>query len=111
MNEEMGEEGKLARVIEALKEYDPERIILFGSQARGEEDSYSDLDLVLIKETQERFLDRLEKVFELVQPDFALDVLVYTPEEWDRMKDEGNPFVEMVLTEGKIIYERPPRRS
>lgn len=105
------EEEQLARVIEALKEYDPERIILFGSRARGEEDSYSDLDLVLIKETQERFLDRLEKVFELVQPDFALDVLVYTPEEWARMKEEGNSFVEMVLEEGKIIYERPPRRS
>jgi predicted nucleotidyltransferase len=71
----------LSHIISALKEYNPERIILFGSQARGDEDEYSDLDIVIIKETGERFLDRLKTVYELVQPTFAMDVLVYTRKE------------------------------
>lgn len=89
-----------------MREYDPERIILFGSHARRDADEYSDLDLVVIKETEERFLDRLKRVFDLIDPDFALDILVYTPQEFARMVEEGNQFLERVLEEGVIIYEK-----
>lgn len=97
---------KLAHIISTLKEYKPERIILFGSHARGEADEYSDLDIVVIKETEERFLDRLKTIYELVRPTFAMDVLVYTPQELAQMQERGNPFIEMVLTEGVVIYEK-----
>ena len=99
----------VASTIAALKEYDPQRVILFGSWARGDEDEYSDLDLVIIKETQERFLDRLERVYDLVKPTFAMDVLVYTPQEFAEMQERNNYFTEMVLKEGVVIYERPKR--
>jgi predicted nucleotidyltransferase len=98
---------RVAHIIASLEEYDPQRVIVFGSWARGDEDEYSDLDLVIIKETQERFLDRLEKVYELVKPTFAMDVLVYTPQELQEMREGDNPFIEMVLREGVTIYERP----
>jgi predicted nucleotidyltransferase len=98
---------RVAHIIASLAEYDPQRVILFGSWARGDEDEYSDLDLVIIKETQERFLDRLERVYELVKPTFAMDVLVYTPQEFAKMQERDNPFIEMVLKEGVVIYERP----
>jgi predicted nucleotidyltransferase len=100
---------RMAHVIASLEEYDPQRVILFGSWARGDEDEYSDLDLVIIKETQERFLDRLEKVYELVKPTFAMDVLVYTPQEFAEMQERENPFIEMVMKEGVTIYERPQK--
>jgi len=103
----ISQQDRITQVVSALKEYEPERIILFGSQARRTADQYSDLDIVIIKETDERFLDRLNTVYELVQPRFAMDVLVYTPQEFREMQEQGNAFVEMVLKEGVIIYEGP----
>ena len=49
----------LDEIVAILKSYDPERIILFGSRARGEADEYSDYDLMVIKRTDRPFLDRL----------------------------------------------------
>ncbi|MEN6317443.1 MAG: nucleotidyltransferase domain-containing protein [Syntrophaceae bacterium] len=46
---------KIKRIVESLKPYEPEKIYLFGSWARGEGDSLSDLDLVLIKKTRVSF--------------------------------------------------------
>lgn len=103
----ISQQDRIAQVVSALREYEPDRIILFGSQARRNADQYSDLDMVIIKETDERFLDRLQTVYELVQPRFAMDVLVYTPQEFTEMQERGNSFVEMVLKEGIVVYERP----
>lgn len=79
---------------------------MFGSYARGEQDAYSDVDIVVIKDTQERFLDRLATVYEYVCPDFAMDVLVYTPGEFEEMASEGNPLIERIRREGIVLYER-----
>ena len=97
----------LKRVLERLKEYQPEKIILFGSYARGQTDEYSDLDFVLIKKTDKRFLERLIEVAKLIDNDLGdVDVFVYTPEEFERMIEWGNPFIEWVLKEGRILYEK-----
>jgi predicted nucleotidyltransferase len=97
----------LLRLVEALQPYAPEKILLFGSCARGEDDTFSDVDIVVIKDTQQRFLDRLAAVYEYVCPDYALDVLVYTPDEFAAMSAAGNPFIEKVEREGVVLYEGP----
>ncbi len=97
----------MLRLVESLQPYAPEKILLFGSCARGEDDTYSDVDIVVIKDTQQRFLDRLAAVYEHVCPDYALDVLVYTPGEFAAMSAAGNPFIEQVLREGIVLYEGP----
>ena len=99
---------RVERVVSSLQEYDPERIILFGSCARRDADEHSDIDIIVIKETEERFLDRLKRVYRLVKPSFAMDVLVYTPGELEEMRGRGNPFLEEALSEGIIVYERHP---
>jgi len=98
---------KIVRLLNQLEEYNPEKVILFGSQAKNSSDSYSDIDLIIIKNTRKLFLDRIKDVLGIIKPNFAIDILVYTPGEFQKMVSEGNPFLEHVLKEGKVIYEKP----
>ena len=83
------------------------KAILFGSYARGEADGCSDLDLAIIAETEKPFLDRYQDPWDLLLAwPRGMDLLVYTPEEFERMQAEGNPFIERVVEEGVVIYER-----
>ena len=97
---------KIKRVVDCLKRYGPEQIILFGSYARGEADEYSDLDVVVVKQTEQRFLERLIEAAKCLDNDLGkVDVFVYTREEIEEMKRNENPFIEQVLTEGIVLYE------
>src|SRR5206468_5424429 len=96
----------LDEIVRVLKAYDPERLILFGSRARGEADEYSDYDLMVIKCTDRPFLDRLrDMVPYLRQITRPADILVYTPEEFACMGETGLGWV--VRQEGVTLYERP----
>lgn len=98
--------ARINKIVRALKPYDPEQVILFGSAARGDADRYSDIDIAIIKETDARFLDRLARVYELIQPDFALDALVYTPSEFAAMRARHNPFAEEIVRDGIVVYAK-----
>jgi len=99
-------ESRIEDILDLLRRYDPEKVILFGSQAGASSDRYSDIDLVIIKETKKRFLDRLKEVIEIIRPNFAIDIFVYTPREFQEMIAEGNPFLEHVLKKGNVVYEK-----
>ncbi len=95
------------KLLEAVRPYQPERIYVFGSFAREEEDELSDLDVVVIKRTAQPFLERLREVSRLLPADLgAVDILVYTPEEFVRMLANGNAFAEMIVEEGRLIYDQ-----
>ncbi len=89
-----------------IDRYDPERVVLFGSHARGDAAPTSDIDLLVVKKTDRRFLDRLLDAIEAMDPEEAVDILVYTPEELDGMVRRGNPFVTRALSEGRELYVR-----
>lgn len=98
---------KVDKVVKCLMQYEPEKIIIFGSYVRDEMDEYSDLDFVVIKKTEKRFIERLIEVARLIDLDLGkVDVFVYTPEELERMIEWENPFIERVLKEGRILYEK-----
>ena len=109
--------GKLAdsttmeRVVKALLAYEPEEIILFGSAARDDADEYSDLDLIVVKNTQTRFMERLSEVNQHLPAGKAVDAFVYTPLELRTMVEEDNPFIEQALIDGKLLYERSPGKG
>ena len=94
------------RTTDVLRRYDVQRAILFGSFARGEASRHSDVDLLLVKETDERFLDRARGLLEELAarlPLYDVDVLVYTPAELRTLRDR--PFFRSVLSEGIVLYE------
>lgn len=101
---------EIKRVVAVLRErYSPDKIILFGSGGRGDFGEDSDIDLLIIKETSKRPLDRMREVYELVySPDhyLALDPLVYTPKELTQRLALGDFFVHEIMEEGRVLYER-----
>ncbi|MCA9972837.1 MAG: nucleotidyltransferase domain-containing protein [Anaerolineales bacterium] len=100
----------LKNVLDTLvTRYRPEKVILFGSMAEGRTGEWSDLDLVIIKETSQPFVARSEEVALLCMAPVGVDYLVYTPDEFEQMISEQNAFVlEEVLQKGKVLYERQP---
>jgi predicted nucleotidyltransferase len=100
-------DAELQRYILLLREqYQPEKVILFGSLAAGEIGEWSDIDLVIVKETEQRFLDRTKEVLQLLRPRVGVDILVYTPQEFEALSRE-RPFVRTEIQEkGKVLYAR-----
>ena len=89
-----------------FKKHKFQRAILFGSLARNEASRHSDIDLILIQNTNLRFLDRYEGVlaaFSQALPEWDVDVLIYTPKELAEIS--GRHFIRQALKEGKILYE------
>jgi predicted nucleotidyltransferase len=100
-------ENELARIVSVLvNEYEPLKIVLFGSLVTGDIHEYSDIDLVVIKNSQKGFYERLEEVGLLVMSRRGADILVYTPDEFEIVKDRLF-FQEEVLKKGRVLYEVP----
>jgi len=98
---------ELKRIVEVIKrQYDPERIILFGSMAVRKVHEWSDIDLVIIKKTPKRFIERALEVGRLVQPRVGIDLFIYTPEEYEFLLKERSSFLLSVLKTGETVYEK-----
>lgn len=99
---------ELARIVIKLKrDYQPEKIILYGSLAHRTVTEGSDIDLAIIKETDKRPIDRCLEVATIVQPALAANFVVYTPEEFKKEQEVENFFVvDEIIKKGRILYER-----
>ncbi|MFH1633631.1 MAG: nucleotidyltransferase domain-containing protein [Chloroflexota bacterium] len=98
-------ESELARFVDLIIEhFSPKKIILFGSFAEGKPRIWSDIDLVVIKETDDRFLDRSKDLLPLLMPRVGLDLIVYTPAEFDQLCQERKFFQDEILEKGKVLY-------
>lgn len=98
---------ELARWLPLLIAHEqPEKIILFGSYPAGHISEWSDVDIVLVKDTSASFLDRAKQVLALLQPQVGVDLLVYTPQEYEQLVRERTFVREEIAAKGKVIYER-----
>ncbi len=103
---------KMQTIIEAIvkrliTEYKPEKVILYGSYANGTPDRDSDIDLLIVKETSSRLLDRWVEVQSLITDlhrSVPVDTLVLTPTEINRRLTVGDQFVADILTRGEVLY-------
>jgi predicted nucleotidyltransferase len=92
-----------------IREYHPDKIILFGSWARGDADQQSDVDLLVISDREAhlpRYKRGLDVRVQLSQFQVPKDILFYTHADVDRWHDVPNSFVHTVLREGQVLYER-----
>ena len=98
---------ELNRIVEIIKnEYDPERIILFGSLAEGKMHEWSDIDLLIIKKTAKRPIERNIELSRLIRPKVGIDLFIYTPEEYEYLLKEKFSFLLTILKTGKTVYEK-----
>ncbi len=87
--------------------YNPEKVYLFGSYANGTARKDSDLDICVIKETNERAIDRRVKVQSLFNPyPHSMDILVYTPGEFEERKNTFGTMAYFISLYMKKIYEK-----
>lgn len=90
-----------------VAEYAPQQVILFGSYAYGNPRSDSDIDLLIIKDTSDRFIDRwvtVRRILSDAKRSLPLDTLILTPQEVAQRLAIGDQFVAEVLERGEVLY-------
>ncbi|MGB9872164.1 MAG: nucleotidyltransferase domain-containing protein [Anaerolineae bacterium] len=91
------------------RSYEPEKVVWFGSFVSGPVDEESDVDLLIIKETSLPFHQRGSEVRTLLRPlrlSLPMDIIVLTPQELDEQLKRGNVFLESIIREGEVLFER-----
>jgi predicted nucleotidyltransferase len=87
--------------------FQPQRVVLFGSYACGEPTLDSDVDLLVVMESDEPMARRISRVAEAAQVRFLpMDLLVYTPGEIEERLAKGDCFITEILAKGKVLYQR-----
>ena len=86
--------------------FHPDRIVLFGSYAYGEPTNDSDLDLLVIMDTDLRPTARSAAVARICRPKYvAMDIVVRTPEEIQTRLRDFDPFLEGIFKFGRTLYK------
>ena len=101
---------KIDAYVERLAgELHPRCVILYGSFARGDISEGSDVDLVVVADFKESFLDRIKTLLDLNdEHGLPLEPVGYTPEEFRSMRERGNAFIEEVVRTGKVLHGALP---
>jgi uncharacterized protein len=97
-------EATKGRILSVFNDFSPKKIILFGSACRMSDREAGDLDLIVVYDTPKRFLERLKELYEHWDLPKAVDILAYTPEEFDRLMLE-NQFVIDAVQSGVLLYD------
>jgi len=88
-----------------IEKYKPEKIILFGSVARGRITDDSDADFLIIKkETPYYGADRIRELSRMIKRGIPVDFLVYRPDEFEKRLSMGDPFLKAIIKEGTVLY-------
>ncbi len=100
----------LERLVNVLKEhYEPEKVILFGSYAYGQPNEESDIDLLIIKETDKPFFQRLAELRKIVSEarrGYAFEPVILTPKELKERLKRGDQFFQTIMEKGTVLYAR-----
>jgi len=94
-----------------IREVEPDRIILFGSRARGDNEERSDYDICVLKTGVAHRRNLAKQIYRLFYDiDVPVDIIVETPERFDQLKDNRFLIYKEIAKQGQVIYERPGSR-
>ena len=97
-------DNEIKRITEQLvNRYAPERLLLFGSQAKNNARPNSDIDLCVITKTEDKH-KLLTDMYINVKSEKPFDLLLYTPDEWEVFKNDDLSFAYIINTEGVVLY-------
>ena len=88
------------------REFNPDRIILFGSYASGENTGDSDVDILVILTFKGKGFHKSLEILNRVNPVFPIDLIVRRPDDTARRYKEGDPLIREAIDRGKVLYER-----
>jgi len=91
-------------VADLSKRPEVHRVILFGSYASSHRDLFTDLDLLVVLESSQDFATRTAQLYNTLHAGVDLDLIVYTPEEFERMRERG--FLKHALKNSQVLYEK-----
>lgn len=98
---------ELSRILTIfISKYRPSKVILFGSLANNVIRETSDIDMLIIKDTNKRYWDRIDEVLHLAHPQEAVDIFVLTNKEVKDNLRKDNVYLKEILDKGKVLYER-----
>ena len=90
-----------------ISQYDPDKIILFGSYAFGRPTPDSDIDLLIVKESSQPSLQRriaIRKIIRNPHRKIPVETLVMTPSEIEKRIEIGDQFIQEIIERGLILY-------
>ncbi len=89
-----------------VKRLNPYLVILFGSFATGDINEGSDIDILVVADFKEGFLDRIKGLMDINTFKIPIEPIGYTPNEFKEMMEKKNPFIMEVMEKGKVMYRR-----
>jgi predicted nucleotidyltransferase len=90
-----------------IEKFEPEKIILYGSYAAKNPTPASDVDLLIIMNTNRSTWDLAVEISSTLKHSFPMDILVRTPQEIATRLEYGDFFIRDIMEKGKVLYERP----
>lgn len=103
----MVDENRIAKLAERIvREFHPDKIILFGSYAHGQPRPDSDIDLLVVLPFEGKGFRKSLEILNRVAPEFPVDLLARRPADTAQRYAEGDPLIREALDRGKVLYER-----
>lgn len=91
------------------REFQPRKVVLFGSYAYGKPSPDSDVDILVVMPLNGNPVDKSVEMRLKLQPRFPLDLLVRTPAKIKERLAMGDDFIKDIIDKGKVLYEAPGR--
>lgn len=88
-----------------VEQFQPEKIILFGSYAYGQPDEWSDIDLLVVMNFKGRAMHLAMQLWQATKPELSVDFVVKSPNEIQWRYQQFDPLVRMAIDRGKVLYD------
>jgi uncharacterized protein len=90
---------------QVAEQFQPDKIILFGSHAYDQPHADSDVDILVVMPARNE-IDQAVRIDRLIEPVFPLDLIVCTPKNMAWRLKEGDSFLREIMTKGRVLYEK-----